>query len=74
MTELKFDKYTLWVNWKNKGWHPYIVCLNLPFPAENPRWFLKKWAENSFLSKYWDKKNWMILGGDKKPAALKKSE
>ena len=67
MTALKFDKYTLWVKWLNRGWQPLITCLTLPWPAENPRRVLKSFAEKDFLQ-YWDRKDWMILGGDKKPA------
>ena len=70
MTKLKHDKYTMWLNWANRGWTPYIVVLTNPWPTANPRSFLREWAANSFLA-YWDRKDWMILGGDKKPAGLK---
>lgn len=70
MTERKYNKYTLWVKWKNRGWCPAVTCLDLPWPADNPIRVLKRWARTSYMSA-WDKSEWMILGGDKKPSGLK---
>jgi hypothetical protein len=52
MADPKFKSYTLWLNWSNKGWQPFVTVLNRPWPAENPRQFLLKWAESGFPSKW----------------------
>ena len=67
MTERKFNEYTLWLKWQNKGWTKAITCLNLPWPAENPRDVLFEWVKTNYVT-HWDEKNWVILGGDKKPS------
>ncbi len=74
MSKRKFDRYTLWLTWRTrKGkreWSPYMTCVQRPWPAGNPRKFLFEWVETHFPGLHWDRKYWMILGGDKVPAGF----
>ncbi len=72
MTKRKFDRYTLWLKWQNVGWQPAITCLDLGWPAENPREVLEDWAWSNYPGRHWKRDDWMILGGDKVPSGYDK--
>ena len=73
MTKRKFDNYTLWLRWQGIGgdntsqWRRYMTCLDLGWPAGNPRKFLLRWVEQNFPGTHWDRKDWKVLGGDNVP-------
>lgn len=69
MTQRKFKSYTLWLKWRNRSWKPHITCLNLPWPAENPRNILKTWARSHYPGLHWSRDKWMILPEGRKPKA-----
>jgi hypothetical protein len=70
MTERKFKSYTLWLKWPNLGWKPECTCLNLPWPAANPRNVLSTYM-GSLYGKHWERgKNWMILPENRKPPGV----
>ena len=70
MTERKYKSYTLWLHWDNSEWTKAITCLNLPFPAENPREILYRWARSHY-PQYWKRKDWMVLPAGRKPKGMK---
>lgn len=68
MTERKYASYTLWMKWVNLGWRAEATCLDLPWPAANPREVLSDWVRHRYSHLDWKRgKNWMILGGVKTP-------
>ncbi len=68
MTERKFKSYTLWMKWRNLGWHPEATISNLPWPAANPIDILKEWVESRYSCKNWIRgKTWMILPEGREP-------
>ncbi len=68
MTERKYASYTLWMKWENLGWVREVTCLNLPWPAANPRKVLSDWVKLRYQYGRWVRgKTWMILGGNKTP-------
>jgi len=69
MTERKYKSYTLWLKWANLGWMPRVTCLNLPWPAANPRDVLEHhMTMTKYQYSHWKRgKDWMILPEDRKP-------
>jgi len=72
MTERKFKSYTLWMKWRYQGWRPAITCLNLPWPAANPRKVLEEWIKSQTHCGHRVRgKTWMILPEHRMPKQLR---
>lgn len=68
MTERKFKSYTLWLKWLFIGWKPYVTCLNLPWPSDNPISVLRDRRMVRFKGGHWKRgKTWMILPEGRRP-------
>ena len=73
---LTYKAYTLWMKWKNTGWHQYFtVKAHQGTYKANPIYIINSWMKRERLMiAYWKRgETWMIKPEGQSPAEYKRA-